>query len=1151
MNKAKPTKQFTAFMLVLLLVFSLFPIGVFAAEEIPETSEPEAATEPISEPTQSSEKTTQPTEESTLPTESEPVEFSVPPEESTPSEPEAAEESEATAEPATSETEPVQESTEPVSEPTEETASTDSTDPTEAEPELFRANPLNLYAPGISVFARYTLTKWLDHMIMPHTTIYIDWTFPDGSEPFVNGSTGYGDATFQYPSYLEINGAPAYCIFPGLDSSRVTYTDEQALDTWENGFSEAQRQAIGLIVALGYGAQDFEAAEGDNMASRYNWNAAKTIQVQKHMSTQILIWEIIVQDRSATYPYTLNNSRIWDSFYKASDPNYAWPTMLKVRNEILAKMQASTAVPSFASNASGTAPSVELKYNSSTKQYTATVTDTNGVLANYNFASSASGITFTKSGNTLTITATAAAAEALVNTPVTASAAGPSVAVDPAREAIVWSANGYQPIVTAAETTPVTAYIKLTADASGTATMKKTTTASNGDVEGYCFKIYRWGGTSWYGKTDANGNVYLTDSKYNATTKTYTFEGLTDGEYTFLEVLSKKGAGNVFPNSWTIKVTNKSGTVVYNKTFTTEITQDANGDARLGTNDAKIPITGLSGGGKMTMTINNAPLTGDLKIIKTSSSGNVSGFNFKVEGNGISKTVKSGSDGTIRVDGLAEGTYKVTEILAADSAYYCTSTNPQTVTVQAGKLATVTFNNEPKKWRVTVAKADAETGKARADATLDGALYGLYKDGTLLKQYTVKNGTFTTDSYLCGIGYTLKEISAPPGYQLDTDVYKLDDYSAAGKCTGPLTTSQVTVLENVIKGTFQITKRTKNPISGETAAEVGAVFRYWLKSVGSYDACAAAYKGSLTTGTGGVGKSKSLPYGTYVVEQTETLVGTDKIDPFEVTISENGKVYEYTKDDPFWTGSVSIVKYEAGTTTPLKAKFNLLDSNRAVLESGTTGDDGKLSFTTKLVYGLLYYIQETEAPEGYVLNEAQHPIMVESKDQAITLTLYNTPEEGSISIQKIDIQGNPMAGAKFCLEYSTDGKTWAPVASRKIGTDISLGGCTTAGLTDGILTTDKNGAAVFSGLRISGQGSKVYYRLTEVATNNGSTMLAEPAFEGELPYGGSKDINVTAVNSGTFELPHTGSSELLILNLSQLLCGICCLALMAVRKKEQ
>lgn len=61
---------------------------------------------------------------------------------------------------------------------------------------------------------------------------------------------------------------------------------------------------------------------------------------------------------------------------------------------------------------------------------------------------------------------------------------------------------------------PAEAYFKLAANLSGTATIQKT--ADSGDVEGYCFKIYRWGSnTSWYGKTDSSGKVYLTDSGYN------------------------------------------------------------------------------------------------------------------------------------------------------------------------------------------------------------------------------------------------------------------------------------------------------------------------------------------------------------------------------------------------------------------------------------------------------------------------------------------------------------------------------------------------------------------------------------------------------------------------------------------------------------
>lgn len=1107
MTNLKSVQQIVSVLLIILLFLSVFPFGAFASELQEETEETTQSAE-----TEETADTT-PTKESVAATE-ESSETTEPPQESTVSE----------------------ESTEP------------ETEQTEAYAEQVTVSS-QIIIPGgesISMFA-------LSEIEATHYTAAVIWY--DGVK--VDFENGQAAADAMYIHQVKLSDGtrvPAFCIEPGVNPGTGYTGDENA---WE-ALDDNTQKALGTL--LMYGAPNCFTA-----------NMALERKLEYHVATQVMVHEIVCGFRDNTAPYTCRDDRVFKAllggnhdisadnngteYYNLSfDWIYEWDAdaYTAAYDDLSAKMAKHDQIPSFASRTAGGAPTYEMTYSNGA--YSLTLTDTNGVLSSGQFKGVAgNGLSYSISGNTLTITADASVSGTVSCGWNGASGFRKDVPSVDNQTYLLWSSGTRQKLVQNYDFdgSPTPLYFNVKAEAKGTATMKKTTTASNGDVEGFCFKIYRWGGTSWYGKTDANGNVYLTDANYNASTKTYTFDGLTDGDYTFLEVLSKKGAGNVFPNSWNIKVTNANGTVVYNKTFTTEISRDENGDARLGVNTAKIPITGLNGGGRMTMTINNAPLTGDLKIIKTSSSGNVAGFNFKVEGNGISKTVQSGADGTIRVDGLAEGTYKVTEVLSADSPYYCASTNPQTVTVQVGKLATVTFNNELKKWQVTVTKRDAETGTAQADASLDGAVYGLYKDGTLVKRYTVKNGTFTTDSYLCGTGYALNEISAPSGYQLDTDVYNLDDYSAAGKCTGPLTASQVTVLEDVIKGYFQITKRTKNPVSGATAAEVGAVFRYYLKSAGSYDACAAAYKGSLTTGTGGVGKSKALPYGTYVVEQTEMLVGTDKIDPFEVTISQHGKIYEYTKDDPFWTGTVSIVKYEAGTTTPLKARFNLLDSNRTVLESGTTGTDGKLSFTTKLVYGLTYYIQETEAPDGYVLNDMQHPISVTQRNQAITLTLYNKPEEGSISIKKVDVQGNPMAGVKFCLEYSTDGIIWSPVVSRKTGTDITLGGCTSPNLNDGILTTDKNGAAAFTGLRISGQGSKVYYRLSEVSTENGSTMLLEPAFEGELPYNNSKDITVTAVNTSSFELPHTGSSELLILNLSQILCGICCLALMVVRKKEQ
>ena len=64
-------------------------------------------------------------------------------------------------------------------------------------------------------------------------------------------------------------------------------------------------------------------------------------------------------------------------------------------------------------------------------------------------------------------------------------------------------------------------------------------------------------------------------------------------------------------------------------------------------------------------------------------------------------------------------------------------------------------------------KQDAETNSAQGDATLAGAVYGLYLDGKLVDSYTTdENGCFKTNSYPCG-NYTIQEISPSMGYLLD------------------------------------------------------------------------------------------------------------------------------------------------------------------------------------------------------------------------------------------------------------------------------------------------------------------------------------------------------------------------------------------------
>ena len=232
-------------------------------------------------------------------------------------------------------------------------------------------------------------------------------------------------------------------------------------------------------------------------------------------------------------------------------------------------------------------------------------------------------------------------------------------------------------------------------DEPGTMTIRKA--SDDGDVEGYCFKLYQWVTNKvWFGTSDASGNVYATNASYNASgDPVYTFEDLHDGSFTLLEVLSRHGKDNVWPESIRITVT-KDDTTLFDQTYSgDQLTKDANGDCRL----HKISITGLSKGGQMSITVKNKPVDVPVEIVKTSSDGVVEGIQFKVEQyeeDGIGwwtrGTYTTDQDGKLLTPDIPVGTeLRITEIVP--EGYICRSENPQIITVAAAENQ-VHFENE-------------------------------------------------------------------------------------------------------------------------------------------------------------------------------------------------------------------------------------------------------------------------------------------------------------------------------------------------------------------------------------------------------------------------------------------------------------------------
>ncbi len=476
---------------------------------------------------------------------------------------------------------------------------------------------------------------------------------------------------------------------------------------------------------------------------------------------------------------------------------------------------------------------------------------------------------------------------------------------------------------------------------------------------------------------------------------------------------------------------------------------------------------------------------------------------------------------------------------------------------------------------VSIEKYDAVTGKKpQGEATLKGAKFevtnssansvkvngNIYSPGEVICILTTDAKGCAKTENIFPIGtYTIKESKEPTGYLLNKDWQKTFSVTEAKKDHSFTYEAGTGCPETVITGKIQITKKIVNTVNGSSAKEVGAVFAVSDKRGRPVD--------TIVTGKDGVGTTRDLPYGTYTVKQVSGQTGTLLCDPWTVTIDKHGKVYEYTKENPLWTASVSIHKQEAGTVTPLVATFELwesmADGTEKVLETGTTDAEGNLTFTYKIAYKdrvcnqSTYFIREKEAPVGYELDTKHYPVSCKRNEQKILVHMNNTPILGKLELRKQSSTGKPMEGVEFLLEYSLDdGKTWDAVTKREDDTVILPGSCTSKDLKDGKLLTNADGIAVFDGLRVyTAEGKPILYRATETKTLNGSSLMPGPIWEGDLIARiiGKDQFHVMlgVVNSPVLELPETGSSALVRIPLALLLCAaVCTGALLILRKKE-
>ena len=569
---------------------------------------------------------------------------------------------------------------------------------------------------AVSAYAATVVVKYKVYVYTSQLT-FKQYDYSSSTTPSTRNLTILADSSLGSGSALYhvkyVNGALAYCIQPGVRSDDSSNYVQGSSGCWYNLPASVQ-SGIALALACGYPSAEYGTAYGDS-------NSSDIIGAEKWAATQAVIWDLICEYRS---PY---DYRSWGSspFYNCVDTS-RYPTFALWYSEIVDAMQSATDIPSFAATSSRWCDTIELTKDSS-GNYSASVTDTNGVLGDFNFSSNnGNGITFSQRGNTLTITATAEAAKGL-STEKTYSATGSAYGIDPDEAVLCWydSTGKYQSLASYTGTglDPVRAYIKIKATVTedkGSLTINKTDADTGKALAGVTYRLFDSAGNKIADTTTGTGGKAV-------------FSDLPLGSYTYQEISA--------PDGYVV-------------------------------DNTKYPITITTETLNITETRTNALAKGSLTISKTDADTGkaLAGVTYRLfdsAGNKVADAT-SGTNGKAVFTDLPLGSYIYQEI-SAPEGYVVDDTKYQiTITTETLNI-TETRTNTMAKGSLIVHKVDV-TGSPLAGAEL---LLETSTDGQnwakVSKITTDKTGTAQWTDLKIGVQYRVTETKAPAGYTLMTE----------------------------------------------------------------------------------------------------------------------------------------------------------------------------------------------------------------------------------------------------------------------------------------------------------------------------------------------------------------------------------------------
>ena len=543
----------------------------------------------------------------------------------------------------------------------------------------------------------------------------------------------------------------------------------------------------------------------------------------------------------------------------------------------------------------------------------------------------------------------------------------------------------------------------------------------------------------------------------------------------------------------------------------------------------------------------NAPQKGSIKIVKRSADGVLSGWQFRVTGTAktgqsYDQTFTTDAKGTITISNLRIGDYKVIEVKTGKTVGYITPAN-QTIEVKSNATTTATFENKPF-GHIVINKVDAKTGEK-----VTGATFGIYTDSTcktVAKAYksdtdsTLVNAEIietATGVYTCnnlpissatGTIYYIKELTAPEGYYLDTDVHPVTLKTA---------NATVSVSNEIGKSDFNeypyghgaVIKEWKldNSTADMTADEIAQMKAELEKSLyftvkdsnGKYITATGAdgvytYNGESTTEFKYVLKNSTftiaeLPTGDYTVTEFSTLSDytIKSVNPVKITVVKNQTATAtFVNERDTGTGKVVKVWKQFDTMTATEQTeieknvyFTVTDSNGAYLKVKESNDS--------------YIYCGTQKTETKFALKNGAFVIVELPTGEYTVTEYNNAKDYSPKqqTQKIKITKNTAA----VLTFTNIRDTGKASIVKKWTNPNGLTTAQKAELEKNVYFTVKNADGAY--LKAVSKNGKYVYNGSQTA--EARFMLTNSKFElTELPTG---EYTVTEYNNAEGYLPKT------------------------------